>query len=192
MSKILPEGLDGELAAWIEAQPVFFVGTAPSSGGHVNVSPKGYDTLRVLGPHRLAYRDLTGSTAESIAHLRDDGRIVLLWCGFDRAAKLVRVHGTGRVLLEGDEGHAELDAVLPPMRGSRSIIEVTADRVSTSCGYSIPRMGLVEERPTLKKWVDNKTDEQLETYRRRKNAVSIDGLPALADASDDAPSRATR
>ncbi|MFA9446787.1 pyridoxamine 5'-phosphate oxidase family protein [Egicoccus sp. AB-alg6-2] len=179
MSKMLDAGIDDELRTWLEAHPVFFVGTAPTFGGHLNVSPKGYDTLRVLGPHRLAYRDLTGSTAESIAHLRDDGRIVLLWCGFDRKATLVRVHGVGRVHLEGEPGWADLDAVLPRIRGSRSIVEVEADRVSTSCGYSIPRMELVEERDTLRRWVDGRTDEQLDRYRARHNRTSIDGLPAL-------------
>ena len=179
MSKLLPDGLDEDLRTWVEAQPIFFVGTAPGADGHVNVSPKGYDTLRVLGSHRLAYRDLTGSTAESAAHLRVDGRIVLLWCGFDRKATLVRVHGTGRFLRPGDAGYDELDAVLPRMRGSRAIIEVMADRVSTSCGYSIPRMELVEERQTLRKWVDARSDADLDAYRADKNRTSIDGLPAV-------------
>ena len=182
MGKVLSDGFDEDLRAWVQDQPMFFVGTAPSSGGHVNISPKGYDTLRVLGPRRVAYRDLTGSTAETVAHLRDDGRIVLLWCGFDRTARLVRAHGTGRVLVAGDPGWDELDTALPAMRGARAIVEVDVERVSTSCGYTVPRMEVVEERPTMHKWVDAKSDEDLVVYRRRNNAVSIDGLPALPGA----------
>lgn len=178
MGKVLAEGIDATLAQWLQAQPVFFVATAPSSGGHVNVSPKGYDTLRVLGPHRVAYRDLTGSGAETIAHLNDDGRITLMWCAFDQPPRIIRVQGTGRAVLRGDEGFDELDAELPDRSGARAIIEVIADRVADSCGFSVPLMKLTSERETLDRWATTKSDEEFEDYWARKNARSIDGLRA--------------
>jgi hypothetical protein len=180
MAKEYAAGIDDDLAAWIAAQPVFFVATAPSSGGHVNVSPKGYDTLRVLGPRRVAYRDLTGSGAETAAHLRDDGRITLMWTAFEGPARITRVQGSGQVLLEGDDGYDELDAVLPAPVGSRAIVVVDADRVSTSCGYSVPLMELRGDRDTLLKWADRKGEDGLATYWEERNARSIDGLPALS------------
>lgn len=179
MGKVLDGGIDEALGAWLETQPVFFVGTAPRTGGHVNVSPKGYDSLRVLGPHRVAYRDLTGSGAETTAHLADDGRITLMWCAFDQPPRIVRVQGTGRTVLDGDEGYDELDALVPTKPGARAIIDVTADRVATSCGFGVPVMELVEERSTLERWADKRSEEELHRYRARNNARSIDGLPAL-------------
>lgn len=178
MGKVHVDGIDDELARWLERQPLFFVATAPSSAGHVNVSPKGYDCLRVFGPHRVAYRDLTGSGAETTAHLRDDGRITLMWCAFDQPPRIVRVQGIGRTLFPGDERFDELDPLLPTRPGARAIIEVDADRVATSCGYAVPLMEFVGERDTLHRWADAKTDHELAAYRERKNAVSIDGLPA--------------
>jgi hypothetical protein len=179
MGKVLPDGIDDELRVWLEAQPLFFVATAPSSGGHVNVSPKGYDLLRILGPNHVAYRDLTGSGAETAAHLADDGRITLMWCAFDQPPRIVRVQGTGRTLVAGDDGYDDLDAVIPTKPGARAIVEVFADRVATSCGFGVPRMDLVGERDALQRWAEAKTDEELERYRAEKNARSIDGLPAL-------------
>jgi hypothetical protein len=182
MGKVLDDGLDDELVAWVEAQPLFFVATAPTAGGHVNVSPKGYDTLRVLGPKRVAYRDLTGSGIETVAHVRGDGRVTLMWCGFDQPPRIVRVQGQGRVLVEGDEDFDELDGRLPTMAGARSIVVVDGDRVSTACGYSVPMMSVVGERDTLERFAQTKGDDGLEAYRREKNAVSIDGLPGLPGA----------
>jgi hypothetical protein len=179
VSKVVEGGLTDELTDWVHAQPLFFVATAPASGGHVNVSPKGYDTLRVLGPFHVAYRDLTGSGAETAAHLRDDGRITLLWCAFDHPPRIVRVQGSGRVLVPGDDGFDLLDDVLPTRPGARSIVEVHADRVSTSCGFAVPLFELVGERDTLARWAEGRSDEDLEVYRRTKNARSIDGLPGL-------------
>lgn len=179
MATELPDGIDDELRAWLEAQPVFFVASAPASGGHVNVSPKGYDTLRVLGSHHVAYRDLTGSGAETAAHLTDDGRLTLMWCAFDHPPRIVRAQGTGRLVTPDLPEYAALDARLPTLPGARAIVELVADRVSSSCGYSVPRMDLVEERSTLVRWAEAKDDAQLATYRARKNATSIDGLPSL-------------
>lgn len=179
MGKVLDDGLDAELTAWVEAQPLFFVATAPADGGHVNVSPKGYDTLRVLGPTRVAYRDLTGSGIETVAHVRDDGRITLMWCAFDGPPRIVRVAGRGRVLLAGEHGYDELDQLLPAMAGARAIVVVDGDRVSTACGYSVPLMSYAGERETLERFAQTKGNDGLEAYRREKNAVSIDGLPGL-------------
>lgn len=187
MSTVLEDGIDDELAAWLEAQPLFFVATAPTEGGHVNLSPKGYDTLRVLGTHRVAYRDLTGSGAETAAHLRDDGRISLMWTAFGEPPRIVRVQGRGLLHRPGDERYTALDAQLPAHPGARAIVEVEADRVSSSCGYAVPRMHLVEERPTLRRWAERRSPADLAAYRRRKNVRSVDGLPALEPAPDAGP-----
>lgn len=176
---VLPAGIDDDLRTWIEAQPMFFVATAPSSGGNVNVSPKGYDTLRVLDHHRVAYRDLTGSGAETAAHLADDGRITLLWCAFDQPPRIARVHGQGRVVTPDTPGFDQLDPLLPTLPGARAIVEVVADRVSTSCGYGVPLMEPATERDTLLRWAEAKDEDGLSTYRAERNATSIDGLPSL-------------
>ncbi len=179
MATVLEDGIDDDLQAWLEAQPMFFVASAPSSGGHVNVSPKGYDTLRILGPYHVAYRDLTGSGAETAAHLNDDGRLTLMWCAFDRPPRIVRAQGRGRLLTPDSPGFEELDAQLPTLPGARAIVELIADRVSSSCGHSVPLMEIVAERSTLLRWAEAKDDAQLATYHAAKNATSIDGLPAL-------------
>ncbi len=173
------DGIDAHLRDWIHAQPLFFVATAPSSGGHVNLSPKGYDTLRVLGPHRLAYRDLTGSGSETAAHLADDGRITVLWCAFDDPPRILRAQGRGRLLSIGDPDHERIDEALPTLPGARAIVDVEVTRVATSCGYAVPRMTFQEERDTLVRWADAKGEEGLVDYRATRNATSIDGLPSL-------------
>lgn len=172
--------LDEELSAWIAAQPVFFVATAPSGAdGHVNVSPKGYDAFRVLGPREAAYLDLTGSGAETIAHLRQNGRLTIMFCAFSGRPRIVRLHGRGRVVLPGDEDFAEHLRCFPELSGARAVIHLTIERISSSCGYAVPRMALVEERPTLLEWADRNGDEGLIGYRTEKNSTSIDGLPAI-------------
>jgi hypothetical protein len=179
MATVHEGGIDDDLRTWIESQPLFFVATAPSTGGHVNVSPKGYDTLRVLGTHRVAYRDLTGSGAETAAHLADDGRITLLWCAFDQPPRIARVHGQGWLHTPASPGFAELDHQLPTLPGARAIVEIIADRVSTSCGYSVPLMEPAGDRDTLVRWAEAKGDDGLAAYWEAKNRTSIDGLPAL-------------
>ena len=188
------ETISDRLAAWIGEQPMFFVGTAPSGiSGHVNVSPKGTrDSFTILGPRQVSYIDMTGSGAETIAHLRDNGRIVIMFCAFAGAPKIVRLHGQGRVVLASDPGFAALDAAFPAnpdmRRLARAIILVDVDRIADSCGYTVPRMTMVEERQQLFRWAeaqDAKTgDGWLDEYRATRNARSIDGLPAL----DPAPS----
>ena len=167
-----------ELAAWIEAQPLFFVGTSPlAASGHVNVSPKGLDTLRLLGPQRVAYLDLTGSGAETMAHVRENARIVLMFCAFSGPPKIVRLRGKAVVVQLG----SELDKHFPAHMGARSIIDVAVTRISDSCGYGVPKFGKAEPREALDMWTEKKGAEALAAYRRQKNARSIDDLPALEE-----------
>lgn len=181
MSKV-HDGIDAALADWIARQHVFFVATAGSGDDTtVNLSPKGTaGTLAVLDDRRVAYLDLTGSGIETVAHLRENGRITLMWCAFDGPPRIVRVHGTGEVVLAGDERWDELvDALGGPRPGQRAVILVTARRVSDSCGYSVPLMEFRQDRTRLDEWAAARTEEELEEYRARKNARSIDGLPGL-------------
>lgn len=176
--------LDDDLCQFIAAQRMFFVATAPSDdGGHVNLSPKGHDTFRVLDPGAVAYLDLTGSGVETIAHLRDNGRVTLMFCAFEGPPRILRLYGQGEVLLPGEAGFAALLGLFPAFPGVRSIIRVRIERAATSCGYAIPRMAYQEERDTLEKWCERKGPEGIARYQREKNARSIDGLPALEPRS---------
>jgi Pyridoxamine 5'-phosphate oxidase len=182
MSKVLPD-IDERLARFLLAQPVFFVGTAPLSGeGRVNVSPKGMaGTFAVLGPQRVAYLDYTGSGAETIAHLGENGRIVLMFCAFDGPPTIVRLHGRGRVVLPDDADFPGLRAEFDKDRklGQRSIVVVDVERVSDSCGYAVPLMDVRADRDLLDRHQERRDEEYFETYRRERNAVSIDGIHAL-------------
>jgi Pyridoxamine 5'-phosphate oxidase len=182
------EEIDPALERWIARQPMFFVGTAPLTGdGHVNVSPKGpISTLAVLGPHEVAYLDLIGSGAETIAHLRENGRIVVMLCAFEGPPKIIRLHGRGEVLLPEDEGFAGLhDRFTAPVdeRAHRAIVRVDVDRIAKSCGYGVPLMDHTGEREHQPKWADKKLrsggPDALLRYQDQKNAQSIDGLPAV-------------
>jgi hypothetical protein len=170
--------LSPELAQWWLEQPMFFVATAPSEGGHVNLSPKGYDTLRVLDERRVAYLDLTGSGVETIAHLRDNGRITLMACAFSGNPRISRIYGQGTVHLLGTPAFEALAPEFPELPGMRSIIEIEVGRVSTSCGYAVPLMDLVGDRDRLLDWAVKKGDA-LPDYWDAKNRESIDGLPGL-------------
>lgn len=172
------EGITPEVAAFCESQPVFFVATAPTSlDGHVNLSPKGLDTFRVLAPDRVAYLDLTGSGIETVAHLRENGRITLMFCAFDGKPNIVRLHGTGRAIRADAPEAVALLARFPDYPGARAVIDVTVSRVSTSCGYGVPRLGSPRPRDDLVRWAERKGPEGLAEYRERTNALSIDGLP---------------
>jgi hypothetical protein len=190
MGKVYPE-INQRLRQFILAQPLFFVATAPclqpdGSGGHVNVSPKGYrDTFAILGPGEVAYLDLTGSGAETIAHLRQNGQITIMFCSFERTPNIVRLYGTGAVVLPGQPRWRDLASHFGRLEdgdaagNERAIVVVDVHRVADSCGYSVPLMELVEERSLLDDWASRKTAGQLDAYRAEKNAVSIDGLPAI-------------
>ena len=156
---------------------MFTVATAPlGADGHVNVSPKGLDSLRVVDELTVAYLDHTGSGAETIAHVRENGRITLMWQAFEGQPRIVRVHGRGEVLGIDDPRVAGL---FEPVPGARAVIWVRADRVSDSCGYSVPLYGYVGQRTKLTEWAASRSPEAMQAYRATKNAASIDGLPAL-------------
>ena len=178
------DGIDGRLRAFIEAQHVFFVATAPLTGGRVNVSPKGIGgTFVVVDQHTVAYLDITASGAETIAHLREpgNGRITLMFCSFDRSPNVVRLHGTGRVVSVYDDELADWLPRFAETRGARAVIVVDVERVSDSCGYGIPLMDVVGERRLLPEHMERKGVDGVVDYRRAKNRVSIDGLPAFTD-----------
>jgi hypothetical protein len=173
--------LSAELAEWWCAQPVFFVATAPvGDAGHVNLSPKGLDSFRVLSPTRVAYLDLTGSGVETIAHVRENGRITLMACAFSGNPRISRIYGAGTVHPFGTPAFDALASEFPELPGRRSIIEVDVERVTTSCGYAVPLMDLVEDRDRLNDWAAKKGDAGIAAYWVSKNALSIDGLPGLS------------
>jgi hypothetical protein len=176
--------IDDSVRRFIEAQPVFFVGSAPlDAGGHVNVSPKGLDTLRVLGPHTIAYLDLTGSGIETVSHLKENGRIVLMFCAFQGPPKIVRLHGWGRVIEPGHAEFADLAARFPEHEGTRSIILVDVSRISDSCGYAVPLLQYQGERTQLPAWAHKLGPQGLKTYRQQKNQTSIDRIRGFDEDS---------
>jgi len=159
---------------------MFFVATAPLAGdGLINCSPKGIDTFRILGPREVAYLDLTGSGIETVAHVRENGRIVLMFCAFTGPPKIVRLHGTGEVLLPETVGFLALRPLFPEVCGARAIVRARLNRIGDSCGYAVPRYEFLEQRDALLKWADGKSDAELAEYHRRKNARSLDGLVGL-------------
>lgn len=171
--------IDDELAAWIEAQPVFFVGSAPAEGGHVNVSPKGLDTLRVVGPTTIAYLDLTGSGAETIAHIRQNRRVTVMLCAFEGPPRILRLFGHGQAHPSGSNRYEQLAPRFPALAGARAVIEVALDRIQTSCGFAVPFMEMRQDRPTLQQWAGRKSEAELAAYREEHNRRSIDDIPAL-------------
>lgn len=176
----LHECIDTDLANWIANQRVFFVATAPLSAcAHVNLSPKGGDTFRVLGPMEVAYLDYTGSGAETAAHLRENGRIVVMFCAFEGSPRILRLHGKGTVFTRDDPRFIDLAKRFPDNLGTRSVVHVRVHRVSTSCGYAVPRMDFTGHRDALDKWANAKGSDKLKDYRTQKNQFSIDGLAAF-------------
>jgi hypothetical protein len=175
------DGIGPELQTFLERQPMFFVATAPlSPDGHVNVSPKGLDrTFVVVDPHHVAYLDLTGSGIETVAHVRENARITLMFCAFDGPARIVRLSGRATVVGCDEPGFAEHAAPFTAYPGARAVISVELDRVADSCGYGVPRMTLVEQRERLVTNLQAKGEPGLVQYRAERNAESIDGLPGL-------------
>ena len=179
--------IDKATEGWLAKQPMFFVATAPNDlDGHVNLSPKGAaGAFRVLGPNTVAYVDLVGSGVETVAHLRENGRIVLMFCAFAGPPKIVRLHGRGRIVPEDDPEFATL---LPEFSLdddaralARGIVVVETSRISDSCGFVVPRMDLVSERDQLMRWGEQQQAKNGEAWKERyvaaNNARSIDGLP---------------
>jgi hypothetical protein len=179
MGKVFDE-IDARLRGFIESQHMFFVATAPlAADGHVNCSPKGLDALRVLGPRKVAYVDYVGSGIETVAHVQENGRIVIMLCAFDGTPKIVRLYGRGRVVERGTKDFADLLASFAPLGAIRSIVVVDLDRISDSCGYGVPSYAYQGERSQLPDWARAKGDVEVERYVREKNRISIDGLPGL-------------
>jgi hypothetical protein len=181
------ERLDDRWRKFIAAQPMYFVATAPSGpDGHVNVSPKGYpDTFAILDENTVGYLDLDGSGVETIAHLRQNGRITIMFCSFGRTAKILRLYGTGTVVVPADPNWPDLIGRFGPHPGVRSIIVVELDRISDSCGYGVPTMTAASERDLLNRWA---TRDDVRARRRTRSAsarASIDGVPALDPAETD-------
>lgn len=183
--KVHPE-ISPKHQAWIEKQKMFFVGTAPlSEEGHVNLSPKGGDSFRVLGPLEVAYLDYTGSGAETIAHLRENGRIVIMFCAFEGAPQIFRLHGKGASHLKGSEVYEKLASQFPDNPGARAIIHVEVQRVCDSCGYSVPNYEYKGDREVLDKWASKKGPEGVKAYHAENNVTSIDGLPSIDTEDPD-------
>ena len=178
MGKVF-DGIDEKLSAWIRAQHLFFVASAPGSGGHVNLSPKGLDSFAILGPRRVAYLDVVGSGAETIAHLRENGRITFMFCAFEGLPRIVRLYGRGDVLEPGDPEFGALAAHLPAYPSTRAIVRCELSRIADSCGYGVPLYTFEGQRSQVAEWADRKGPEGLRAYQLERNRESLDGLPAL-------------
>ncbi|MGC1306189.1 MAG: pyridoxamine 5'-phosphate oxidase family protein [Phormidesmis sp.] len=161
---------------FIEAQKVFFVGTAGKEG-RVNVSPKGLDSLRVLGPNRVAWLSVTGSGNESAAHVIENGRMTVMFCAFENAPMILRLYGEARVVYPRDAGWDKLAAEFPDLPGTRQIFDLTVNLVQTSCGMAVPLYEYEGDRTALNQWADKKGPEGITDYWQQKNRVSIDGMP---------------
>jgi len=175
--------LSDDLCEWIQQQKIFFVATAPlSDSGRINLSPKGYDCLRILDNNTVAYLDLTGSGNETSAHIKENGRITMMWCAYEGPANILRCYGRGEVAVAGSERWYELIPHFEMITGARQIIINHMQQVQTSCGFAVPFFDYKGEREALIKWAQHKGEDGLESYHTEKNAQSIDGLPTpLAD-----------
>ncbi|WP_022891689.1 pyridoxamine 5'-phosphate oxidase family protein [Agromyces subbeticus] len=175
------DSIDDSLQAWIEAQPMWFVATAPlGAEGHVNISPRGHDSFSVLDGRTVAWVDYTGSGIETIAHLRENGRVCLMFNSFGPRPRIVRLHGRGTVSLPGDAAFEEVVALHPEHPSTRAVITVEVTRISDSCGWGVPVMELTGERDLLRLQAEKKGPDGMSEYRVEKNTMSIDGLPGLS------------
>ncbi len=178
MAKVRPE-IDTELAEWIAEQPLFFTASAPlNADGHVNLSPRGLNTFRVLGPREVAYLDLTGSGNETAAHLAENGRLTIMFCAFAGRPRILRLYGKGSVVHPGDPDWLRLRPHFPDLPGVRQIIRLPVERIQTSCGFGVPLLELVGQRQELPAWAERKGPEGIAEYQQQRNSMSIDGLPA--------------
>lgn len=170
------EQITERLQQFIEGQQMFFVGTA-APDGRVNVSPKGLDSLRVLGPNRVVWLNGTGSGNETAAHLLQNPRITVMFCAFEGKPLILRLYGTARAVHDGDADWDDLTGLFPPMLGARNVFDVTVDLVQTSCGFGVPLYEYEGQRTLMDSWAANKGDEGIERYHRERNTHSIDGFP---------------
>ncbi|MDP5215601.1 pyridoxamine 5'-phosphate oxidase family protein [Ruegeria sp. 2205SS24-7] len=175
MGKQFP-ALDDAHRTFIEAQHMFFTGSAGPEG-RVNISPKGMDSLRVMGPNRILWMNLTGSGNETAGHLLENTRMTLMWCSFETRPLILRAYGTARTVHEGDEDWSALARHFPPHRSARQIFDVDVEMVQTSCGYTVPFMDYRADRDTMQKWVDGKSDEDIRKYWADRNQTTLDGKP---------------
>jgi hypothetical protein len=181
MSTPLP-GIDANLSAWLGEQQMFFITSAPlAAEGHINCSPRSADAFRVIDEHHVMWGDRTGSGAETISHLQENGRIVVMFCAFAGKPRIVRMHGRGEVIYPSDLRFAELRGRLAEVPGLRAIMHVSIDRVSSSCGFGVPTYLFSGRRDTLDDWARAKGEAGLSEYRHTKNTRSIDGLPAYRE-----------
>lgn len=172
--------IDEKLKGWLAAQKVFFVASAPlSPNGHINCSPKNGASFRILDEQTVAYLDLTGSGIETIAHLKENGRIVLMFCAMEGAPKIVRLHGQGETIEPGHPDFESMRAQYQDATGLRAFIRIRLTRISDSCGFGVPRYEFRGERSQLKEWAERKGEPNLAVYRQEKNSRSIDGLPGV-------------
>ena len=173
--------IDERIQKWMGRQQMFFVSTAPSSAdGLVNCSPKGLDSLRVIGPMQVAYVDTGGSGIETVAHLKDNGRITLMMCAFDGPPKIFRFYGKGRVLEPHDGDFDGMLSKFPAMPAARNIIVIDVERIIDSCGYGVPLYEFKQHRDSLPNYFSKQSEEDILKYRRDRNSESLDGLPGLA------------
>jgi hypothetical protein len=172
--------IDEKLSDWLGAQKIFFVATAPlTPNGHINCSPKDAASFRVLDEKTVVYLDLTGSGAETIAHLKENGRIVLMFCALQGAPKIVRLHGRGETIEPNHPDFESLRAFFQQTPGLRAFIRIRLRRISDSCGFGVPLYEYRGERSQLKEWSKRKGESALSIYRQEKNRRSIDGLPGV-------------
>ncbi len=183
MSKIY-DTIDSGIGSFIKGQKMFFVASAPlHAEGHINLSPKGLDSFRILGPRTVAYLDFTGSGVETIAHLRENGRVVIMFCAFEGPPKIVRLHGRGKTIELGDRDFAMMRSQFPDYPGVRAVIVVDVERIADSCGYAVPVYRYEGERDQLVKWAEHKGVDGVAEYKGKNNLRSIDGLPGLRAVS---------
>lgn len=174
------EAITPRLKEFIQKQHLFFVSTAPLSGeGLINNSPKGLDSFRILDEHTVAYIDLVGSGVETIAHLKENGRITVMFCAFEGPPNILRLYGKGEVLERDSEGFEQMKHHFPTYINARSIIKINVHRIQDACGYAVPILEFKQERDVLDKWAERKGADGISTYIREKNAVSLDGLKGV-------------
>ena len=177
MAKVF-DSITEELQKFIANQQMFFVATAPlSSTGHVNLSPKGLESFRILSPHKVAYLDLTGSGNETSAHLQENGRITLMFCAFEEPPCILRLYRSGNTILPGNPDWESFCSQFPQIPGTRQIIVADIDRIQTSCGTSVPLYEYQGQRQALVNWAVKKGERGIKEYHQQKNLISIDGLP---------------
>ena len=178
--------IDDRIQKWMQRQQVFFVATAPSAAdGLINCSPKGLDSLRVIGPRELAYVDTGGSGIETVAHLRDNGRITLMMCAFDGPPKIFRFYGHGTAVEPHDAEFESLLNQFPKPPAARNIIRIHVERIIDSCGYGVPLYDFRAHRDSLDNYFSKQSDEAILEYRRQNNAASLDGLPGLRFSDEE-------